>query len=128
MSAQLDLPYDGQFLDAEHLAGVLAELNSLIDNKAIPHKDIVSDCGVPKSTLSAALHQQSGHHVSLEVLIYCLRRAPTDRLLELLAAIRGRALRPLEMTAEQKLAAASRWLSENPALRKTFEEDTGVKL
>ena len=126
--SQLELTYDARFVDDEHRARVMDALREIIGSPSCPRKDVVYERDIPKSSLSMALDLTEGHDIPLRVFLYAVRRAPDDKLVKLVAAIRGLDVRPRELSAAEKLAAASRWFSENPSLRKTFEEETGVRL
>jgi hypothetical protein len=128
MTSQLEMTYDARFVDDEHRAKIMDELREVIGSPSCPRKDVVFEADIPKSSLSMALDLTDGHDVPLRVFLYAVRRASNDRLVKLVAGIRDLDVRPRELTASEKLAAASRWFSENPALRKAFEDETGVRL
>jgi hypothetical protein len=127
MPKQLDLPYDGQFLDDETWAEILAEIADVV----VPHvtaKTVTYELELSKSTLSMALKEEERHELKARHLVYLIRKAPNDRLVELVAKIRGLEVQPRrELTPEEQLRRLLLFLDRNPAIKEAALKEAGLK-
>lgn len=125
----LPFPFNSRAVDDAHLDLVMDELREVIGSPECPHKDVVYDRDIPKSSLSMALSRTdtSGHDVPLRVFLYAVRRARTDKLAALVANIRDRDLCQRALTAEQRLAKLEAAVRAHGSVGAAILDEAGLK-
>ena len=130
MPEQLPLRYNDRWQDEQVWRELLEDIRVAVAH--VRPKEVCHDLDIQPSVLSKALAEQDDRRVAVEWLVYLIRRAPNDRIVEVLAAIRGLEVhRPEPLTDAQKVARYEAALAKMPeALRRGFIEEAfgpGVK-
>lgn len=87
MPEQLPLRYNDRWNDEQTWLAVIAEVRTVVAQ--LRPQEVCHDLDIQPSVLSKALAEADRHRVAAEWLVYLIRRSSTDRLVELLAGIRG---------------------------------------
>jgi hypothetical protein len=116
VSNQLPLRYDGR----SHLDGVWAELveeiRSVVAVRGL--KEVAFDLDVSPSQLSHSLSERASHYLRANWIPYFVTHAPTHRIVELLAELRG-----LETRESAPLSADEDRNSLREVIRRKFSPD-----
>lgn len=97
---QLELGLGDTYPDRQTAIAAKGELETIIETIGL--KQAAYDLGESAATISHAFDADSRHVVKFDWLPYCLRRAPTPKLLQLLAAHAGHTTLPLEPLSDRQ--------------------------
>lgn len=100
MPEQLPLRYNDRWHDEQAWQEVLGEIRTVVAH--LRPQQVGYDLDIQPSVLSKALTESDRHRVAAEWLVYLIRKAPDDRIVELLARLRGLDVhRPEPLTDQQ---------------------------
>lgn len=130
MAEQLPLRYNDRWQDEQAWNELLEEINVAVSH--VRPKEVCHDLDIQPSVLSKALAEVDDRRVAAEWLVYLIRRAPNDRIVELIAKIRGlKVLRPEPLSDQQWRAKMQAALDSFPEpVRRAFLEQAfgpGIK-
>lgn len=82
---------------------LLVLLNEVVSTVGL--KKVAADLDTSPSTLKHCLAERERHYVRAEWLLYLIDKAPNDKIVKLLARLRGLDTKPIEpLTPEQRVA------------------------
>jgi hypothetical protein len=124
--AQLSFRYDDRYQRGETVGALHDEIESVVAETGL--KTVAYDLDLQPSLLAHALAGRERHFMRLDWLPYFLSRASNDRMVELLAAVRGLAVRPyVALSAAERLARLEQELDRLGDVGELVRRKAGLK-